>query len=335
MAFDLPAQPGPARDAIILDHIRSADYDVSWGTITSDVNGHHGEFRVFTDALKIAGVRITMSAYLAQQVADMLGCSLLTAKIADLIYAQRAVTLLPHTQTPNATMVSTAVMVAQSEWIDGQVAAAGGGGGIIQTVGKHWILDNLFTTNPATAGKAINYGWHLDVPTFQGATWPTSVTLPTVHVVQSRGWAHSAQEVDYSQNTILISRDCVVDGVKRDLWDVFKDPNLASLVNAGGPLSVALVSSSAAQSSSSATLNTLRQPGVPTAPFAGRVPPCVGPSCPNDVTWESPEDAVTRPDPVVLTAGAVALVAVVGGFLGGLALMTPMDQRKKRRAYGR
>lgn len=290
--FDLPALPGPARDAVILDHIRNNDYEVDWTVITSDVNGHHAEFRVFSDALKIAGIRVSVSAFLQQTIADMLGCSLLTAKLMDLMFAQRAVTLLPHTQTPDQTMVTTAVMIKQSQWIDSQIPP--NSTGIIQTIGKSWLVDNLFTTNTKTAGKAINYGWHLLNATFQGVAWPKSVTLPGVYTIQNRGWAHAPQEVDYSQNCLLVARDCRVDNTAMDLTAVLSNPALAPLANADG------------------VLHTLRQPGVPIAPFV-RAPPCVGPNCPAQVLY-----APAAPSQASL--GLLALAMAGAGFLGVFAL---------------
>jgi hypothetical protein len=302
--LSLPAQPGPARDAAILSYIRGGNYDVSWSEVTSTSGSHTGTFRVFADALKIEGVRITMSAYLEQTVADMLGCNLLTPRIADLIFAQRAITLSPHTQTPNASMVTSPVMVAQSQWIDMQLNAAGfNSNGIVSTVGKHWCISQLFKTNPATAGKAINYGFHF-VGSFLGQTWAPSVSLPGVRVVQNPGWAHADQEVDYSQNCVLVARTCFVDGVSRDIHDILQDPVLSALVSVEGPVAV------------------LRQPGVPVAPFLANpaaTPPCVGPGCPTNVSYEPGE--AERPSIPLVVAGSIALTATVGGFLGGLALM--------------
>ena len=300
--MDFPPLPGPARDAVILDAIRTGNYSVSWTTITSDVGGRHAEFRVFADALKVSGVRVSVSAALQQTIADMLGCSLLTAKLADLIFAQRAITLVPHTQTPDVTMVTSAVMVKQSAWIDTQIPLDFPGG-IIQTVGKHWIVDNLFATNPATHGRAINYGWHMTSATFGGAIWPRSVTLPTVWTIQNRGWAHAPQEADYSQNCVLVARDCLVDGVSMDLHTVFQDPQLAPLANADGVLRV------------------LRQPGVPLGPPL-RQPPCVGPDCPNLVAW------VPASSPVMAGLAPVAILMGVAGFLGGLAALRSPAQRR-------
>lgn len=268
--------PGPARDAAVIAAITNGDYEAGFADVTSTIPGHTATFRIFPDALKIGGVRVTLSAYLEQTVADMLGCSLLTAKLMDLLFQQASLILPPHTQVPDATMVTTAVMEKQSAWIDSQIPA--GQTGIIQTLGKGWLIDNLLL-RPATVGKAINYGWHFR-GSFQGQSWAPSVTNSSVRVVQNRGWAHAPQEVDYSQNCILVSRQCVVDAQPRDLLDVFADPTLAGLANADGVLKVT------------------RQPGVPVAPFVG--------------TPVSPSSSGTKQASLL----PLAVVAAIGAGLG-------------------
>jgi hypothetical protein len=258
-----PEQPGPDRDALILATVRGGAARFSFANVTSSTNEHLATFRIFGDALQVpyeaAGtgfVRVSVSAALEQTIADLLDCSLLTAKLADLLFAQRTTSLPPHTQVPDATMVTTRVMAAQSAWLDAQLAA-GSDTTIVQTVGKHWIVDNLMLSKAAGAArdgrpKAINYGWHMTSPTFQSASWPRAVTLPSAFTVQNRGWAHSSGEADYSQNCVLVSNDCVVDGQPMRLGDVLRDPTLAYLANADG------------------VLHVLRQPGVPAvAPIGG------------------------------------------------------------------
>lgn len=294
--LQLPEQPGPARDGDILTYIRGNQYAVTWASITTAANGHLAEFMVFADALKIEGVRITMSAYLEQTVADMLGCSLLTPRLADLVYANRSTMLVPHTQTPNASMVTSSVMIAQSASLDNSISAQPYKPGIVSTVGKHWVISNLLTTH---ANKAINYGWHIQGNAFAGVKWPGSVSLPGISVIQNPGWAHAAHEVDYSQNCVLVARTCYVDGVTRDLHDVLQDPVLSSLVSVEGPL------------------KTLRQPGVSVAPFSGKTPPCAGPSCPSLVVWNPSEGLVERRD---VSMGSIVGMGLLGGFLGALAL---------------
>jgi hypothetical protein len=258
-----PEQPGPDRDALILAAVRGGAARFSFANVTSSTNEHAATFRIFGDALQMpfeasatGFVRVSVSAALEQTIADLLDCSLLTAKLADLLFAQRTTSLPPHTQVPDATMVTTRVMVAQSAWIDAQLAA-GSDTTIVQTVGKHWIVDNLFLSKAAGTARdgrprAINYGWAMTGPSFQGVNWPRSVTLPNVFTVQNRGWAHSSGEADYSQNCVLVSNDCVVDGQAMRLADVLRDPTLSYLANADG------------------VLHVLRQPGVaPVAPVGG------------------------------------------------------------------
>ena len=65
--MNLPPLPGPARDAAILNAVRAGNYEISWGTISSTVGSHTATFRVFADALKIDGVRVTTSAFLSRR----------------------------------------------------------------------------------------------------------------------------------------------------------------------------------------------------------------------------------------------------------------------------
>lgn len=236
--FDLPPLAGPARDRAILAHVEAGDFTAPFATVHSSYNGINADFYVFADALKIAGVRVSVSAYLEQQVADLLSCSLLTAKLADLRWAQRAVTLPP---LPRPITSSTAAMVDQSARVDRALSVTPETAGIVDSLGKAWLIDALLDAHP---GRAINYGWHFTGPTYAGHAWDSSVT-GVGRVIQGRGWAHDFNEVDYSQICCLVSRTCVVDRQKVDLWELLRDPALAPLASASG------------------ALRTHRQPGVP------------------------------------------------------------------------
>ena len=116
-----PDLPGPARDNLILDAVHNGAARFSFANVTSSAGGHTATFRIFGDALQVpfeasatGFVRVSVSAALEQTIADLLDCSLLTAKLADLLFAQRTTTLPPHTQAPDASMVTTRVMAAQS-----------------------------------------------------------------------------------------------------------------------------------------------------------------------------------------------------------------------------
>ena len=239
MSFDLPPSAGPARDAAILAHVRAGDYEAPFTPVSSTEQGRAATFQVFGDALKIGGVRVSVSAALAQTIADLLSCSLLTAKLADLRWEQRWATIPP---LPRAITSSTAAMVDQSAKIDLAASVTPWrGSGVLDSVGKHWLISNLLAAHP---GRAVNYGWHFEGPRFMGQAWDRAVTGVS-RVIQGRGWAHDPAHTDYSQTLTLVSRRCVVDGQARDLWDVLRDPALAPLASTEGVVTV------------------LRQPGVP------------------------------------------------------------------------
>lgn len=249
MALNLPPNATPAREQAILDLIDQGAHSIAWSVITSDHDGHHAEFWVFSDALKIDDVRVNVTAATEQKIADKLDCMLLTPKLADMIWAQRDVTLPPFPRGNTNGMASTQAMIDHSAKIDAALAKLSEPYGLICTVGKHWVLDNALATK--AVGTAMNYGWHFKGPSFQGSAFETTATMMKdengqyVRLIQGRGTRHDMRHVDYSQICVLVSQECTVDGNTMRLSDVLSDPTLAPLANHGGVLKV------------------LRQPGVP------------------------------------------------------------------------
>ena len=244
--MSLPPNAGPERDAAILQRITDGTFDpIQWATINSSIKDHTGEFQVFTDALKIDGVRINVSAELEQKIADILECSLLTPKLADMIWEQRQVTLTP---SPQPIASSTQAMIDHSGRIDAQLEALGNPPGLLATVGKHWVIDEAMLAHP---GRAENYGWHFAGSNFEGITGEVTATLAKdengqyVRLIQGRGWAHDMLEVDYSQTCVLVARACLIDGNTTDIQQVLQNADLAALASHTGVMRV------------------LRQPGVP------------------------------------------------------------------------
>lgn len=287
----LPALPGSARDQAILDAVRNGVASISWATITSSIPGYDASFSVMADALMVEGVRVGVSASLEQQIADLLGCLLLTPKLADLLWLQRTTTLAPIPLGASSAMATTAMMVKESDAIDDALDAQPTPYGLISTVGKHWVLDNDLLAHP---GRAINYGWHF-LGTIPGVPAESAVT-PGVQVIQGKGWAHDAQHSDYSQTCILVRRPCQVNGVEEDLADVLQNASTASLASHQG------------------VLRLLRQPGVselsPTGP--------VEVEGLQRIAYRPVVQPMTRAEQVGLTAIGVA--TFTAGLLGGLAL---------------
>ena len=300
--FDLPPQAGVDRDNAILGHAAHGDLEVEWVPLYV---ADRLELLVTADAVKLAGVRINVSATLQQQLADLFGALLLTPKLADLVYAARGLSIPP---APMPITSSTAGMQQESAKIDTLVAAAGGRdrGAILGTVGKHWCITNTLLTH---AGKACNYGWFLPAGTpspWGGIAIYPSVTLDAL-VIQQPSWAHDASHVDYSQQCSLVHRSCKLDGVEADLATVFQDPTSAGLVSHEGPLQL------------------LRQPGVALyscplpsharAMHAAPMPAASGSICPTP-----PPPEVTQPAPPAapawgyVAAAAAAEISTVGLF---------------------
>jgi len=237
MGLQLPPSSTPDREQAIRDYVKAGNYEVTWAKITSDHNGRHAEFQVFGDSLKIEGVRVNVSAETQQILADMLGCSLLTPHLLDLMWLQRDGTLKPH---PRPITSSTQAMLDHSADIDKDLANFSAPPSLLMTTGKNWTISNGLLAHP---GKAENYGWHFEgvlpgIPSEAGVT-------PSVRLIQGQGWAHDMHHVDYSQICMLVSRKCTVDGQEMDIQAVLTDPYLAPLANHDGVLQV------------------LRQPGVP------------------------------------------------------------------------
>jgi len=237
-ALGLPPNVGPDREAIILQAVLDGKASVSWSKVTSNYEGHVGEFNVFSDALKLSGVRVNVSAETEQKIADAMGCLLLTPKLADLLWAQAGVILTPK---PRPITASTRAMVEHSFDIDKELEALGYPTGLMQTVGKHWVIDELLAQKP---GRAMNYGWHFRGQSFGGLKGEVTASLlkdstgQYVRLIQGRGTAHDMHHADYSQICVLVARSCTIDGVEMDLEAVLKDPVLAHLASHTGKMTI-------------------------------------------------------------------------------------------------
>jgi N-acetyl-anhydromuramyl-L-alanine amidase AmpD len=221
---DLPQTAGAAREDAILTIIRAGEFlPIVWSEVQLQLGSHHATLFVSSDALALGrdddAIRITVTATTTQRIADAFGTVLPTTRICDLVWSQALVRLTPCLQTPDAHMSDTDRMVRHSREVDAKRA---GRAGLVENVGKHWVLTNGLESAP---GRAANYGW-FDPQAMNGRLW------------QTLGLAHSAQYVDYSQVVRLVRRDIIVDGVVRDIEEIGRDAELSALVSSEGPLRV-------------------------------------------------------------------------------------------------
>lgn len=250
MLDDFPVSHGSEREDLILDIVKNQQdrLDFEWSSLKIQNEEHVGMFFVLSDALKIDGIRINLTAHTQQQIADSWGAMFLTAKLADLIWHNAQVRLEPR---PRSITSSTEAMIKHSQDIDKQLENVDYEGKLLSTVGKYWIIDSKMA-HSSRPNQAINYGWHFKGQSFQGISGGYNASLlkdPANgmywKMIQTIGTHHSNSHVDYSQICRLVARDCVIDGQSMDLMEVLQDPDLSKLVSHTGVQPV------------------LRQPGVP------------------------------------------------------------------------
>lgn len=251
--MNMPKYAGKAREDYILNAVKSGQATIEYCSINYKKDDNEATFFVFKDALKIDGIRVNVSAYTQQKIADCLGCTLLTAKLADLIFMKADVIIKPK---PRRIDASTKAMIEHSKDIDKEVA---GRKGLISTVGKHWIIDNKLV-RPRFPNQSANYGWHFKggLPGIKGELPVSYKEMPGVRLIQSIGTFHDSFHTDYSQTCILVAQECEINGIAMDIRDVFKHPEYSYLVNHSGPLSI------------------IRQPNVPETKVITVIPDKIG-----------------------------------------------------------
>lgn len=220
------------REKYILQLFQDGNFDARVVDLNLNVNDRNLRLQVMSDALKMEGVRINVSATLAQNIADLMDASLPTPMIADLMYASRERKADPRPQPISNTV---AAMIKHSEAVEKQV---GTGGGLAGTVGKHWVLDKKLEN---TVNGACNYGWHFCGPNFQGISGSPAVSAHAgqgTRVIQPSATVHDRFHTDYSQICQLVLQQCWVDGEEKRFSDLIMDPILAPLVSHQGALKI-------------------------------------------------------------------------------------------------
>lgn len=255
MPFVVPSSAlDPAYDAAILAAISNQQFDHIYAPVTNTITDssgtqHSGTFYLSADPIKIDGVRWGMGAKLMQQVADLIGAIFPTPLLRDLQWRQAALKIDPVTigmlGRPLSDLSLTATMRAYSAAVDRSISNVGGipKGGAAPS-GKPWVLSNAILNHP---GKADNFGWFVNTSAnnWLGVPLYPADGDPALRMIQTEGFAHGLDQSDYSETPIFAYRWCVVDGVTRDIADIYRDPVLSKLVSHEGPLEL------------------VRQPGVP------------------------------------------------------------------------
>jgi hypothetical protein len=195
-----PQLPAPLDQETIVRLVREGSDRVTlaaWVEVVSGVD-------LMTLPMSVDGIYVGVSARTAQRLADILGCTLPSAKLFDLGYLAAKHQLEPVTYAPGSkhrfvclggrrVVVSDIgaweVIVEHTIAVGVQLAAFGAQPGeLVMGQDKAWILDA-----GTKQGRGCNYG-------FYSARAPNRAVSPGLTLWQSVGTAHNLEHQDYSQS---------------------------------------------------------------------------------------------------------------------------------------
>jgi len=215
-------------------------------------------------------------------------------------------------------------MKSYSDAIDKQLSNIGySGSGLVQTMGKHWVLYPGISTT-----KACNYGWHFKGSTSVAYAPATSWTGSGTRVWQPPGTAHNPQHEDYSQTCTLIRQNIKIGGKHYRLADVLSDKELSKFVSSVGavpsrqpgvPVLDPIPSSSDTSSTehvASEDISSVPPSSVPTSPVDPVIPPEALPTNPNETSENSDvkKDSKLPIGKLLLITIAIAMSSVANHF---------------------
>ncbi len=221
----------------LLPHIADGTADLAWFDVSASHEGDFAIFSMLTDAPRVDGVRLTVTAEEALECAWHLGACLPTPRLLDLRWAacRCKVDPQPKHYRGGVGMDTPEAVRAHSQRID---AAASGTGVRISNVGKHWV-----TSRRTTVERAVLYGWHtpeLGNRSWRGIKLHPSSTPDLLSVIQPESAAHDWHHHDYSMTLMVVRSDVRV--LKRGepwqaltLRDVLTDERLCGLACHDGP----------------------------------------------------------------------------------------------------
>lgn len=232
-----------------------------WEEITSELGDEKLHISVMRDAIRFNqvpvlkynkqilsedrlfdGVRVPATANEMQEIADLLFCTMLTPKVIDLIWQQAHIKFDPVVNLGPGKIVATQNITDVHTAIEGKIKRIHGGypsRGIIDSVGKYWVITNKLNNKNLTYGvhTCCNYGWHNTSKSGERAV------TPGLYVYQGQGTRHNDQHVDPSQVVRLMYRMARLERAdgsyeRVDLHEIFADTKRSAMVNHDGVLKI-------------------------------------------------------------------------------------------------
>lgn len=163
-------------------------------------------------------IRVPMDYHTASKVAARFGFILPTRRMVDAIYDQSENHFTPQPLPPGPQMRSTGYYQRHNEKIVQQRYSRGIAlGELVSGHKKDVVITNRLKRKP---GRVAIYGWH----------------RPDGNPIQPLSTVHGAGYADYSHGVRLVSESVLIDGKLCSVYDVLKDPKLASLLSDEGPM---------------------------------------------------------------------------------------------------
>ncbi len=238
----------------VVQLVKDGKCKYEWYEIVSTHNGYKLHIKVFRDAMKFDdvpaltwnfkpiagddrkfnGVRLPASAHQLQEIADLLGCMLLTPKVIDMIWLQSKSRFNAITKV-NGQIVAVSNIHDLHEKIENKIGTDNGLK-LISCVGKYWCLINELCWKPPLYHDitACNYGWFAKRASGKGIS-------PKTQCWQRPGFRHGKSHYDPSQTIRLMCRKALLihpDGIEEsvDLHDIAGNASLAKLIHHQGVL---------------------------------------------------------------------------------------------------
>lgn len=163
-------------------------------------------------------IRIPMDFHTAGTVATRFGFILPTRRMVDAIYNQSEDHFTPQPMPPGPQMRSTGYYQRHNQMIRRQrISHHIELGELVSGHKKDVVITNRLIRKP---GRIAIYGWH----------------RPDGKPIQPLSTVHGAGYADYSHGIRLVSEKVLVDGKLCSVYDILKDPELASLLSDEGPM---------------------------------------------------------------------------------------------------
>jgi hypothetical protein len=164
---------------------------------------------------------IPLSAQTAQRIADLVGASLPTPRMVDAIWASADFRAEPIRLRPYALMKTVRFFERHDNLVKAQRYLYGVRPGALVAGHKlDVVIASKLNEHP---GAVALYGWHHS----------------SGQVIQPLYIGATDSFVTYSHGVRLVDRSVAVDGARRDLWDVLRDPELAEILNDDGVIAQA------------------------------------------------------------------------------------------------